>query len=135
MAKPDFAAIFAELRRIMVESAAGMVVAADRPGILEMEAPWPHPAKPERPMWFGAVRTGKAYVAYHLLPVYSHPALVATITADLRQRMQGKSCFNFRSLEPALLGELAVLTAAAARAYAKPFTIPGGVKPTAASPG
>jgi hypothetical protein len=130
MAKSDFAAIFAELRRIMLDSAAGMIVAADRPGVLEMEAPWPHPAKPELPMWFGAVRAGKAYVAYHLMPVYSHPELVGTISADLRRHMQGKSCFNFRSLEPALLAELGPLTAAAARAYARPFRIP-----TAASPG
>ena len=48
-------------------------------------------------MFFGAVVTGKAYVSYHLMPLYTCPWLVKTVSADLKKRMQGKSCFNFRA--------------------------------------
>ena len=39
-----------------------------------------------------------------------NPALLDSISDELRQRMQGKSCFNFKAPEPALLKELATLT-------------------------
>jgi hypothetical protein len=65
-----------------------------------------------KPVMFGAVRAGKAYVSYHLFPLYVCPGLAETMSPELRKRMQGKSCFNFRRIpEPALLDELRSLTA------------------------
>ena len=121
MSGQDFEAVFDRLRQTMLDAAAGMKAAVDRPGLLEMHAPWANPAKPQMPMWFGAVRIGKAYVSYHLMPVYSHPKLAKTISPALKARMQGKSCFNFKNLDADLLEELRCLTAEAARLYAKPF--------------
>ena len=70
-------------------------------------------------MWFGAVRIGKAYVSYHLMPLYMNPTLTGTISTALRKRMQGKSCFNFKTApEPEILAELKRLTAAAADYWA-----------------
>jgi hypothetical protein len=65
-----------------------------------------------KPVMFGAVRASKAYVSYHLFPLYACPGLAETMSPELRKRMQGKSCFNFRRVpEPALLDELRALTA------------------------
>ena len=60
--------------------------------------------------WFGAVRRGKRYVSYYLMPVYVEPALLDGIAPELRRRMQGKSCFNFTAVDERLFGELEDLT-------------------------
>jgi hypothetical protein len=39
-----------------------------------------------------------------------HPDLLDGISPALKKRMQGKSCFNFKSIEPALFDELSMLT-------------------------
>jgi hypothetical protein len=55
---------------------------------------------------FGGVEIKKAYVSAHLMPIYIHPDLLAEISADLKKRKQGKSCFNFKKADPALFDEL-----------------------------
>ena len=60
--------------------------------------------------WFGAVRRGKAYVSYYLMPVYGDPRLLVDMSPELRRRMQGKSCFNFTRVDEGLLTELTDLT-------------------------
>ena len=47
-------------------------------------------------MFFGAVQIRKSYVAYHLYPIYTNPELLEEISDNLKKRMQGKSCFNFK---------------------------------------
>ena len=61
-------------------------------------------------VWFGAVRTGKNYVSYHLMAVYVFPELLDGMSPELKKRMQGKSCFNFKQVDDTLLRELAKLT-------------------------
>ena len=56
------------------------------------------------------VRTGKNYVSYHLMAIYACPDLLESVSPELRKRMQGKSCFNFRHVDEALFKELAQLT-------------------------
>ena len=63
--------------------------------------------------WFAGVRRGKAYVSYYLMPVYVEPSLLDGTSPELRRRMQGKSCFNFRSVDEGLFAELEELTRAA----------------------
>lgn len=60
--------------------------------------------------WFAGVRLGKAYVSYYLMPVYVDPSLLDGVSPELRRRMQGKSCFNFRSVDEGLFAELTELT-------------------------
>ena len=69
-----------------------------------------HIMKNRKPLFFGAVQIRKNYVSYHLMPIYVYPELVDDISPDLRKRMQGKSCFNFRKADIALFDELAALT-------------------------
>ena len=68
--------------------------------------------------WFGGVEVKKNYVSAHLIPVYAHPELLAGISAALRKRMQGKSCFNFRNMDEALIDELRILIDAGAERFA-----------------
>jgi hypothetical protein len=60
--------------------------------------------------WFGGVRVGKRYVSYYLMPVYVEPSLLDEVSPALRRRMQGKSCFNFTSVDEGLFAELTELT-------------------------
>jgi len=119
----EFAQVYAELRALMIESAAGMIVAQDGEDGLVMHAPIPHPLKPNLPMWFGAVQIGKAYVSYHLMPLYMNAAMQARVTPALKKRMQGKTCFNFKAVDEAVFAELEVLTRAAADAFAMPLKL------------
>ena len=75
-----------------------------------------HIQKDRKPLFFGAVQVKKSYVSIHLMPVYFNPELLENISGSLRERMQGKSCFNFKDVDPSLLIELAELTKAG---YAK----------------
>jgi hypothetical protein len=125
----EFAEVYARLRAVMLESAAGMIVAQDGPGELVMHAPIPNPMHPKKPMWFGAVQVGKAYVSYHLLPVYMNPAMQAQIGPALKKRMQGKACFNFKTADEAVFEDLRALTAAGAEVFSKPLTLEKGKRP------
>ena len=62
------------------------------------------------PLFFGAVIRGRAYVSFHLMPLYWDPSLAKGLSAGLKQRMQGKSCFNFLAPDAPLFRELVRLT-------------------------
>jgi len=66
--------------------------------------------KNKKPMYFGSVKINKNYVSYHLMPVYVFPELLQNISPALMQRMQGKSCFNFKDVDEDLFKELENLT-------------------------
>ena len=66
--------------------------------------------KNKKPLFFGAVRKGKAFVSFHLMPVYGLPELLDGVSPELKKRMQGKSCFNFTSVDDKQLKELSALT-------------------------
>ena len=126
MADTDgFAPLAEALMTLMKDAAHGMRVKSQSPSGMEMLAPTANPMHPGQPMWFGGVRLGKAYVSYHLMPVYTHAGLAAKISPGLKKRMQGKSCFNFKAADPALFEELAALTAEGARLYMQPLKLPG----------
>ena len=73
--------------------------------------PSPFPQHKGHPMQFATVRLGKAYVSFHLMPLYMNPLLSGTISPALKKRMQGKTCFNFKTApDAALLAELERLT-------------------------
>jgi len=59
--------------------------------------------------FFGSVQIKKSYVAFHLMPIYYYPELLDQLSSDLKNKMQGKSCFNFRSVDDSLFAELNLL--------------------------
>lgn len=66
-----------------------------------------------KPQMFAAVQAKASYVSLHLFPVYTKPDLLSEISPELRTRMQGKSCFNFKSVEQIPTEELKALLQAA----------------------
>jgi hypothetical protein len=111
--------VFDALRERMLKSSSGMIVAQDEPGNVVFKADWAESGKKE-PAWFGAVQLKKNYVSCHLVPLYTLPSLREQVPPELEKRMQGKSCFNFKKVEPQLFDALDVLTAKCASAYAEP---------------
>jgi hypothetical protein len=77
----------------------------------------PLPVHKGKPVWFAAIRMGKNYVSYHLMPVYMNAGMQKRIPPELKKRMQGKACFNFSEVDPALFRQLAVLTEAGFEGY------------------
>jgi hypothetical protein len=61
--------------------------------------------------YVAGTRLGKRYVSYYLMPVYASPDAVEGMSPELRKRMQGKSCFNFSTIDERLFTELADVTA------------------------
>ena len=104
----DFAASFRQLKAILEPYGEKLRVAHDKPGYHYLET---HD-KPYRgrAIMFAAVRTGKAYVSFHLFPLYTCPEMNASISPALKKRMQGKTCFNFTAPDAALFAELKKLT-------------------------
>ena len=70
-----------------------------------------------RPVFFGMAKVLKKKVSFHLMAVYYNPSLLETVSVDLRKRMQGKSCFNLKERDEALLVELKELTERCFRFY------------------
>ena len=121
---PEFARIFAALKPVMAEQEGRLAVQKNTSSeySLVTKGPSPFPQHKGQPMWFGAVKLGKAYVSFHLMPLYMSPALEKEISPELKKRMQGKTCFNFKSIPSAeLIGDLRRLTAAAFAAWDKQF--------------
>ena len=116
-AATEFTAVHTALRQVMLDHAPGMIAAKDGPGDLILNAPFANPLHPKQPMFFGMVRTGKAYVGYHLMALYMNPTLTAQVPPELKKRMQGKTCFNFTKGDAALFASLGALTALCAEGF------------------
>ena len=110
MPKTDaFAGTFQTLRSILERNGGRMKVVADTDTEFSRASPT-MTDRTGRPLFAAGVQVRKSYVSYHLMPLYMNRALMATVPAALRKRMQGKACFNFKTIDAALLKELAQLT-------------------------
>lgn len=116
-AKPatDFARVFAALKEILEPYEKDLHVLPYKPEYYCLVTR--EPLHKGKPMWFAAIRMGKNYVSYHLMPVYMNAAMQKRIPPELRKRMQGKACFDFSEVDPALFRQLSELTAAGFRGY------------------
>ena len=123
---PEFESIFVRLRGILEKHAAALTVKADAPGHYALEAgvgpatlrAWGGKMKsPTIPVAW--VRVGKAYVSYHLMGVYGNTKLCGGMSKELKARMQGKTCFNFKLVDEKLFKELDRLTGQAIAAFRK----------------
>jgi len=119
---PELSPVFTELRKLMAPYAAKL--SATRDDADELYVDTKHIQKNKKPLFFGAVQIKKSYVSFHLMPVYMKPELLASVSPELKSRMQGKSCFNFNALEPALFKELSALTKASYASYKEQGFVP-----------
>jgi hypothetical protein len=112
---PDFQPVFHALRAILHPYAERLVVTRDDANEFYLDTH--HVMENGRSLFFGAVQVKKRYVSFHLMPVYERPELLVDVSADLRARMQGKSCFNFTRVDEESFAELAALVAAGHESY------------------
>ena len=99
--------LFAALRGLLRGAAGSLQVVHDSPEHFYANGPYLN-AK-GKPQFFGAVKVSGRKHAFHFMPVYEFPELLAGISPALKKRMQGKSCFNFDAWDPVLMDELAQL--------------------------
>ena len=123
---PEFESIFARLREILLQHSSALTVTSDAPDQFSLAgsagpaalAAWGGKAK--RPLlpvsW---VQIGKAYVSFHLMGVYGNTRLRDSMSKELKARMQGKSCFNFKVVDEELFKELDQLTAQSIAGFRK----------------
>jgi hypothetical protein len=104
----DFAKAFYGLKMVFAKYEKHLQVTADTREKYYLETR--SPSYNGKPLFFGAVLRGRAYVSFHLMPLYWEPSLAKGISANLAKRMQGKTCFNFSAPDAALFRELARLT-------------------------
>ena len=107
-AQNDFPVVFEELKKILKPYASRFTVTADTSGAYSLDGPYSE--KWKKVIYFGGAQVKKNYVSFYLMPVYMYPELLQDISPELKKHMQGKSCFNFKKVEPELFKELAELT-------------------------
>ena len=104
----DLTAVHDRLRDILAPYRQSLAVTKDGPGGVTLEVP----GLEGKPWGYVAgTRLGKRYVSYYLMPVYESPDLIRDMSPGLKKRMQGKSCFNFSTIDEGLFDELAAITA------------------------
>jgi hypothetical protein len=108
--KKEFQAVFESLREILKEYEPRLVVLHDKPGNYYLNTPYCEKFKKE--ICFGAVAVKKNYVSYYFMPIYGCPEMARELSPELKARMQGKACFNFKEVDRDLFKELAQLTKA-----------------------
>jgi hypothetical protein len=100
--------IHERLKRIFDPYRSRLTVSKDGPEGMYLELPG-YEGKPWG--YVGGTRVGKRYVSFYLMGVYGAPDLLDSMSPELRRRMQGKSCFNFTSVDERLFAELTELAA------------------------
>ena len=104
----DFPLVFEKLKNILKPFEPKLNVTADTPSVYSLDGPYSE--KWQRQLFFGSAQIKKNYVSFYLMPVYMFPDLLKGISPELKKHMQGKSCFNFKKIDPDLFKELAELT-------------------------
>jgi hypothetical protein len=104
----DFRVVFEKLKSVLKPYEKDLTVKADSKDTYYLDGPYSEKWKKE--LFFGSAQIKKNYVSFYLMPVYMYPDLLKGISPELEKHRQGKSCFNFKKVEPELLQELAALT-------------------------
>ena len=113
----EFPIVFDELKKILKPYAPKLTVTADTPEAYSLDGPYSE--KWKKAVFFGAAQIKKNYVSFYLMPVYMFPDLLKDLSPELKKHMQGKSCFNFKKVEPELFKELAGLARKGAERFQK----------------
>jgi hypothetical protein len=71
----DFAAVFAALKPVFEKHEKRLTIETDTPLEYTLLTKCPSPQHKGHPMFFGPLRLGKAYVSFHLTPLYMCPKL------------------------------------------------------------
>jgi hypothetical protein len=104
----DLPLVFEQLKNILKPYAETLDLKADTSETYYVDGPYSE--KWKKQLFFGSAQVKKNYVSFYLMPVYMYPDLLKDISPELRKHMQGKSCFNFKMVDPELFEELKQLT-------------------------
>ena len=115
--RDEFPHVFEELKKILQSYVPPLVATTDTLDNYYLNTAVPIVAKPPPGFFAAAVQIKKNYVSYHLMSVYVFPDLLVNISDRLKKRMQGKSCFNFTTVDEDVFSELAQLTNAGFRRF------------------
>lgn len=107
--------IIPSLRSLLDPVAKQLVFVSDGPN--GFNANTTKPDANGKPEFFAAAQVKKNYVAFYFMPVYCYPELLKGMSPELKKRMQGKSCFNFKDADPTLMKELGALVKAGMAKY------------------
>ncbi len=113
--KSGFTATFEELKGIFEPYAGRLHLTVDNESYYYLETE--KACYNKKPLCFGAVRKGKSFVSFNLMPIYVFSDLTEKISPELKKHMQGKQCFNFKKAEPELFRELSSLAKQGFRRY------------------
>jgi hypothetical protein len=113
----DFPIVFEELKKILKPYARTLTVKIDTPDTYYIDGPYSE--KWKKQLFFGSVQIKKNYVSFYFMPVYMYPELLKNVSPNLKKHMQGKSCFNFKRVDPDLFKELETLTYQGAEKFKK----------------
>jgi hypothetical protein len=103
----EFPLVFESLKSILKPYAQKLTVKTDIADTYYLEGAYSEKWKKE--IFFGSAQVKKNYVSFYLMPVYMYPDLLKNISPELKKHMQGKSCFNFKKVDPSLFDELSRL--------------------------
>jgi len=107
-AKNELPPVFEQLKDILKPYAERLTLKSDTADTYYIDGPYSE--KWKKQLFFGSAQVKKNYVSFYLMPVYMYPDLLKDVSPELKKHMQGKSCFNFKKVEPDLFKELAELT-------------------------
>jgi hypothetical protein len=107
--KQDFDLAFQGLRKVLKPYDKKLSLKKDKPGDYMSESK--SLCYLGKPVMFASITT-KSYVSVHLFPVYIFPNLLDGISPELKKRMQGMTCWNFKKAEEPLFEELGKVVAA-----------------------
>jgi hypothetical protein len=100
----EFPLVFEKLKGMIQPYAKKLTIKTDKADLYYLDASYSEKWKKE--LFFASAQIKKNYVSFYLMPVYMYPDLLKNISPELKKHMQGKSCFNFKKVEPELLDEL-----------------------------
>lgn len=103
----EFKMVFERLKEIIEPYSTELVVVVDNVDNFQVDTNFI--MKNKNPLYFGSVKINKNYVSFHFMPVYVFPELLQGISPELKRRMQGKSCFNFKTVNEVIFSELGTL--------------------------
>jgi hypothetical protein len=113
--KNEFSLVFEELKNILKPYAKTLDLKVDTADTYYLDGPYSE--KWQKQLFFGSAQIKKNYVSFYLMPVYMYPELLKDISPELKKHMQGKSCFNFKRVDPDLFKELAGLARKGAQKF------------------
>ena len=112
----DLAAVFGRLRQVVAPHIKGLPNLEQTSDSISVDSR--DTAPNGQPLQFLSIVTRTKSVNLYLMPIYVNPELAEALPPGLAKRRQGKSCFNFSSIDEPRFSELSALIRACRKRWA-----------------